>query len=91
MRRAFHGRSDAVCSARLTEVRSPFRARHHAASRLPSSVWITLQNTDGTADIGSSGKFFFASTAARPPFCMPTSIETVRLTFTEKRSSRAIT
>ena len=56
--------------------------RHHAATMLPIRFCITPLKTAGTAARGCVGKFFFASIAAIPPFCIPTSIAIVRAVIT---------
>lgn len=47
------------------------------ASRLPTTECIVADSAHGNAVSGSM-KWFFASTAPRPEFCIPTSIEIVR-------------
>lgn len=49
-----------------------------AASRLPIRLCVTLEIAAGTAVSGLAAKWVFASTAARPEFCIPTSIEIAR-------------
>ena len=53
--------------------------------------WSTELKTAGTVASGSSGKFFRASTIAMPPFCIPTSIDTVRAVSAGYRNTRATT
>jgi hypothetical protein len=53
--------------------------RHHAASPLPITECTTLEIAQGTAVSGSAGKCRRARTTPSPEFCIPTSIEIVRV------------
>src|SRR5690606_41193984 len=51
---------------------------HQAASRPPRMFWITPLKTAAAAARGIAAKCCRARAAAMPPFCMPTSMLTVR-------------
>jgi hypothetical protein len=54
------------------------RNRHQAARMLPMMEWKLAEMADGTGASAICGKVLRASTAPRPEFCIPTSMETVR-------------
>ena len=50
------------------------------AAMLPRMQWVSADTAQGRATRGVAAKCFWASAAPRPEFCIPTSMDTVRLT-----------
>lgn len=64
------------------------RNRQMPARMLPMTEWKVAEMAQGSAARGICAKCCFASAAPKPEFCMPTSMEMVRLVSSSQRSRR---